>query len=169
MEPACQIRLASRAELSYLPEIERAAASLFPKGRIPDPPAVMPMTELEEAFKGGLLLVASVGDEVVGFAASQERERYLYLAEVSVHPEHGRRGLGTRLVRAVIQEARRRGLSGVTLTTFRDLRWNAPFYAKLGFRILSDSELSPTLRLALLGEARLGMTDRVAMLCSIAE
>lgn len=37
-------------------------------------------------------------------------------------------------------------LRGLTLTTFAEVPWNAPYYARCGFRVLDDSELSPGMR-----------------------
>lgn len=143
--------------------IERAAAALFPAGRIPDVDDVMPMAELERAMDAGLLFVATVPDQVVGFAMAQERDDVLHLAVMAVPPDHGRLGLGRRLVAAIVDEAARRGRAGVTLTTFEDLPWNGPFYRKLGFRALREAEFDPSLREILAHEESLGMTDRVAM------
>lgn len=70
----------------------------------------------------------------VGFTLTSERGSTLYLDQVSVHPDHGRRGIGRALVARVIDDARDRGLKSVTLSTFRDVAWNGPFYRKLGFR-----------------------------------
>ena len=162
----CQIRLAEKAELLCLQEIERAADTLFPVGRLPDPDDVMPLEELVKAQDNGLLLVAVWEGAIAGFAVSQVSGDLLHLAEMAVHPDYGRRGIGTQLLTAVIQQAMDRDLSGVTLTTFRDLPWNTPFYEKRGFRILSNSELNPMLWEILTKEKRLGMKKRVAMLCS---
>ena len=69
----------------------------------------------------------------------------LHLEELDVLPGHGRQGIGTRLVRALCDGARGRGIAAVTLCTFRDVPWNAPFYERLGFRILgSHPKRSPT-------------------------
>ena len=85
--------------------------------------------------------------------------------EMDVLPEHGRRGLGAALVGAVVAWARRRGHHGVTLTTFRHLPWNGPFYRRLGFEALSESELTPQLAEHLHAEADAGLDParRVAM------
>jgi hypothetical protein len=67
-------------------------------------------------------------------------------------------------VNAVSDWARYRGLPAVTLTTFRDVPWNGPFYAKLGFRELS--ELSPGLAAMREHERAIGDDDfgtRIAM------
>jgi GNAT superfamily N-acetyltransferase len=83
---------------------------------------------------------------------------------VDVLPQHGRRGLGTRLVREVLSftTARRRA---VTLSTFRDIPWNSPFYARLGFRVLPVEEWSAPLADCMRREAARGLTPdlRVAM------
>jgi predicted N-acetyltransferase YhbS len=101
--------------------------------------------------------------EVVGFAMAQEQDECLHLAVMAVHPAHGGRGLGRKLVLAIVNEAVRRQRAGVTLTTFDDLPWNGPFYRSVGFRVLGDDELSPALRQVLAQEEKLGMTTRVAM------
>jgi len=66
-------------------------------------------------------------------------------------------------VEATCRWAARQGLLAVTLTTFRHLPWNAPFYARRGFRVLSPDELGPGLRAALRGERAQGLRRRVAM------
>jgi hypothetical protein len=59
----------------------------------------------------------------------------------------------------------------VTLTTFRDVPWNAPFYARLGFRILEPSAWTPGLMALLALEESRGLPRRlrVAMRYSIAD
>ena len=59
--------------------------------------------------------------------------RFLHLGELSVDPNHGRRGIGRTLVEAVAVRAGGLGLAGVSLSTFRMVPFNAPFYAALGF------------------------------------
>ena len=38
------------------------------------------------------------------------------------------------------------GYHAMTLTTFRDVAWNGPYYAKLGFQPLAEVDLGPELR-----------------------
>jgi hypothetical protein len=44
-----------------------------------------------------------------------------------------RRGHGRELVEAVKSESGRRGCKRITLRTYADVPWNAPFYASCGF------------------------------------
>lgn len=157
------IRRAERADLAALHAIERASAVLFPAGRIPDVDDVMPMDELEQGLAGGSLLVAVLDGVVIGFAMAKALDGNFHLTVMAVHPAHGKRGFGRRLVQAIIDEAKRRKHPTVTLTTFGDLPWNGPFYQGAGFRVISDEVLSPALRRILAQEAHLGMERRVAM------
>ncbi|MGG6294647.1 GNAT family N-acetyltransferase [Leptolyngbya sp. AN02str] len=85
--------------------------------------------------------------------------------ELDVLPAHGRQGLGRALVETVCQWAQQQGCQEMTLSTFRDIPWNAPFYAKLGFRLMDDSALTPALREIQQQEADYGLPidDRVFM------
>lgn len=79
----------------------------------------------------GFLLVA--GAPVVGFVHVVEIDDEAHLEQVSVHPDHVRRGLGTALVRAAMHRARAAGHHRLSLCTYRDVPFNGPFYAALGF------------------------------------
>jgi GNAT superfamily N-acetyltransferase len=86
----------------------------------------------------GFVLV--VGRPCVGFAHVLEERGTAHLQQLAVDPAHGRRGLGTALVNACCEEARLRGASQLSLTTFRDLPFNAPWYARLGFVIIDQPD-----------------------------
>ncbi len=160
--------------LALLPAIEAAAEALFPSGRLGAAMgSTRPLAVLQLAQAQGLLWVALDADDTpVGFAMARwldaaghaSKLRTLHLQEMDVHPEHGRRGLGSALVRHVAEEARRRGSAGVTLTTFADMPWNAPFYQREGFVTLQPGDLSPPLRAILDDEVAHGLQQRVAML-----
>jgi hypothetical protein len=57
----------------------------------------------------------------------------------------------------------------MSLSTFRDIPWNAPFYAKLGFRILDESELTEGFQQIRRQEHESGLpiTHRVIMYCEL--
>jgi GNAT superfamily N-acetyltransferase len=162
-----RITLARRKDVPLLAHIELSAARLL-AGHAPD--SVLAETssdeELESARQLGRLWVALAGDTPVGFARVDVHESgAAHLEEIDVLPEHGRRGLGTRLVAMVCSWAASEGYGAVTLTTFRDVRWNMPFYASLGFEVIPRHELSPSLRSVVRAETRRGLDPfrRVAM------
>jgi ribosomal protein S18 acetylase RimI-like enzyme len=83
----------------------------------------------------GLLVVAAAGEEPVGcggvrFAPGGIAE----LTRVHVVPAARRRGVGTRIVRALEQAAREHGCERVRLDTRDDLVEARAMYARLGYR-----------------------------------
>ena len=144
---AYAIRPARARELPALREIEAAAGELFRQvgrsdvsdGGPPDLPV------FERARAEGGLFVADLAGAPVGFARMRIVDGTAHLDELSVHPAHGRSGLGARLVEFACAWARARGYDAVTLSTFADVPWNGPFYARLGFRALPEHELTPGL------------------------
>ncbi|MEO8622421.1 MAG: GNAT family N-acetyltransferase, partial [bacterium] len=153
------IALARPHDLALLPQVELAAARLL-AGHAPD--SVLSETTSDadflEAQRRGHLWVALADDVAVGFAQVRVLEPLAaHLDELDVHPTDGRRGLGTRLVLAVCEWAAANGHECVTLSTFRDVPWNMPFYARLGFRVIPPDELSPALRSIVAHEGRHGL------------
>jgi GNAT superfamily N-acetyltransferase len=82
-----------------------------------------------------------------------------HIDQVSVRPAHGRQGIGRRLISRVEDWGRDQSLRGTTLTTFRHVPWNAPYYRRLGYRELAPSEAGPGLQAVLRHEARLPGLD----------
>jgi GNAT superfamily N-acetyltransferase len=162
-----RIAAARPRDLPLLPAIELAAATLL-AGHAPASVLAETTTRaaLEEAQQRGHLWVALADGVPVGFAHIEVLEPGIaHLEEVDVHPEHGRRGLGRRLILAVCQWAATNGYSWVTLTTFRDVPWNMPFYARLGFEEMPPNELTPALLSVVDDETRRGLdpSRRVTM------
>lgn len=94
-------------------------------GVLPPPP--QPYGDGSELF----ILVA--GRPPVGFARVDELDGQAHLEQLSVDPVAARRGLGRALVEAAANESRLRGFTAMTLCTFTDIAFNAPFYASCGF------------------------------------
>jgi GNAT superfamily N-acetyltransferase len=162
-----RIAAARPGDLALLPAIELAAATLL-AGHAPASvlAETTSQTDLEDAQRRGCLWVALAEGVPVGFAQIAVLEHGIaHLEEIDVHPEHGRRGLGRRLTLAVCRWAATNGYSWVTLTTFRDVPWNMPFYARLGFEEIPPKELSPALLSVIDDETRRGLdpSRRVAM------
>ncbi|MGB3439283.1 MAG: GNAT family N-acetyltransferase [Actinophytocola sp.] len=157
------IREASPTDLPVLRDIERAAGEPFRDvgmAAIADdePPTIETLTAYQRAGRAWVL-----GDPPVAYVLADEVDGYAHIEQVSVHPGHARRGIGRALIDHVGEWAKGRGLAGLTLTTFADVPWNAPYYARLGFTVVSD--LTPGLAAIRAHEATCGLDawPRVAM------
>ena len=160
MEASYSIELAQPQYLHKLSAIEQQAASLFRGWNVPQSvlEEATPLEEFQAAQAAGLLWVAlSPQRQPVGFALLEREGLQLHLEELDVHPQHGRRGIGRTLVETVCAWARDQGYAEITLTTYRDIPWNGPFYAQLGFKVLGAAELTPTLRERMEAEAARGL------------
>lgn len=143
-----EIRLATTEDTLLLQDIEIAAGALFLQYEFTADLAadITPVEDFVQAQKDNLLWVAaSPSGKPIGFALVYTLDGEAHLQELAVHPEFGRQGVGTNLVEAVCEWLRSAGIPAVTLTTFRDIPWNAPFYQKLGFRIIEPDDLTPSL------------------------
>lgn len=162
MDPRYTIATARLQDIHRLAAIERAAATLL---HAHAPPAVLDETtgdsDFREAQAAGRLWVALADDSPVGFALVEMLAEDLpHLEEINVHPQHGRHGVGTALVRTVCEWVSRSGYSEMTLTTFRAVPWNMPFYSRLGFEEVSPDKLRPELAAVVQDEAARGLDPR---------
>jgi len=134
-------------DIPALISLDRAASKLFEPTGLLGPEALdshVPADILEQEIPlSNVIVCRNQQGWPVGFALARPRADGLYLDQISVHPDHGRQGLGRALVLEVLEEARRRRMPHVTLSTFRDLPWNGPFYHRMGFRELSRRKYSP--------------------------
>ena len=128
-------------------------------------------TRLRPSTSSGLQpLLRMSGEKVIAaFLSAEYFAQDLHIWEISVHASAQGRGIGRRLIEAAVTHAREVGLEAVTLTTFRDVGWNAPYYARLGFETQSDDALSPRLRAVLDAEIANGLPGerRCAMRLSL--
>lgn len=142
------IRTGTEADIDPIRRVEVAAGRLFAgigMESIADdePPTI---GELTAHCEDDTLWVAVAEDNTVaGYAMASVVDGQGHLDQVSVVPEQGRRGIGRALVERVITWAVGRGYASVTLTTFRDVEWNGPYYERLGFLTVDDSKLGPEL------------------------
>ena len=152
-----------------MPPIESAAGKLFQQIEGLAGIAGMhtvPVDRLQRYIRKGHCLVAHVGEVMVGFLVNEPFRRELHIWEFNVHPQFQQRGIGAGLMRACLIDARNSGFKAVTLTTFRDVEWNAPFYARLGFEEVTALDAHPRLagELALEADHGLPADRRCAMI-----
>jgi GNAT superfamily N-acetyltransferase len=88
-----------------------------------------------------------------------------HIEQVSVHPDHARQGIGRMLIEHVASWADERKLQALTLTTFRSVPFNAPYYRRLGFHELAPEQITPGLGEVLAAEVAFGLdpSSRVCM------
>lgn len=160
------IRRARADELALLPGIEIASGECFREIGMAwvadDDP--LPMAQLQAAHRRGEVRVAAAPPPVA-FVVTAPLDDAVHIEQISVHPAHARRRIGAALIEHVAETARGRGAAALSLTTFADVPWNAPYYARLGFRQLPASQCTAGLAELMREEARRGLAAarRVAM------
>ncbi|EMC0026149.1 TPA: GNAT family N-acetyltransferase [Enterobacter cloacae] len=141
------VRPTRPGDVTALPAIERAAGQRFrdyPElAWLAEGDVISAEQHLDYAERG-LSWLALANDQPVGFILAELHASSLFIVELSVHLDWQGKGIGRRLIACVADQARKRGLASLTLTTFRDVPWNAPFYARLGFEMITT--LTPELR-----------------------
>lgn len=134
-------RPATPADLPHLRDIERAAGETFRAAGMPeiaddDPPPLDALAAYQRA--GRAWVVDGEAGTPVAYLIADVVDDALHIEQVSVHPTAARRGLGRQLIDHAATWAREHGLAALTLTTFADVPWNAPYYARLGFTVVTD-------------------------------
>ncbi|OXU34988.1 GNAT family N-acetyltransferase [Enterobacter cloacae] len=141
------VRPTRPGDVTALPAIERAAGERFrdyPElAWLAEGDVISAEQHLDYAERG-LSWLAVANELPVGFILAETHVSSLFIVELSVHLDWQGKGIGRRLIACVADQARKRGLASLTLTTFRDVPWNAPFYARLGFEMITT--LTPELR-----------------------
>jgi GNAT superfamily N-acetyltransferase len=153
-------RPAREDDLPALREIERAAGRSFAELGMDlvaddEPPTIELLRRYVAA--GRAWVHADDRDRPVAYLLADLEDGCAHVEQVSVHPDSAGAGLGRELVEHLMAWARERRLPAVTLTTFVDVPWNGPYYRRLGFRDLAESELTPELKRIRSEEAARGL------------
>lgn len=163
------IRPARAEDAEALPGIEQSAGLAFraiPElAWLADGDNVSAQRHRALIAEGACWVGADDRDRPVGFLSAGIEGDTLHVWELDVRLDRQGQGIGRALLERAIADARRRGLAAVTLTTFRAVAWNAPFYRKFGFRILEGVEIDGRLTGLLGDEVEHGMAldQRCAM------
>ncbi|HDV6329358.1 TPA: GNAT family N-acetyltransferase [Burkholderia cenocepacia] len=168
------IRPATREDAAAMAAVEVAAAQRFREigmtdiadGEPTDAAAVLVRIDDGRAY-----VAVDPQGTCVGFAFYRLLDaQRLYLEELDVAPSHAGQRIGARLIEQVIARAAREHVEQVVLSTFRDAPWNAPYYARLGFRIIDDTAFDDALRAIRAHHVALGLdeTQRVFMRRAVA-
>jgi GNAT superfamily N-acetyltransferase len=163
------IRAANDRDASLLPDIERSSGEIFRQWPglewIADD-TVQSQEQHRALIADGIALVAEVqGAGIAAFLNGEVAPDALHIWQIAVHRDRQRNGIGRTLIEAAQQLAIDRGIKTLTLTTFRNVPWNEPYYRRLGFVTLDSVELNPRLKAVLHAEGQAGMP--IAQRCAM--
>jgi GNAT superfamily N-acetyltransferase len=165
-----EIRGGRLSDVPRLGEIEVAGSTLFAthgmfNEELRGPMSPADITNLETHIAAGHLWVADVDGTVAAYVMTSEVDGNAHVDQVTVDPDFGRQRIGRALIEYAVDVARTEGFAQMTLTTYRDVPWNGPYYERLGFVILSADALPPAIRAIRDHERELGLDKwpRVAM------
>ncbi|HNR76974.1 MAG TPA: GNAT family N-acetyltransferase, partial [Parvularculaceae bacterium] len=131
-----RLRPATTADIEPMRALERRAAQKFREVGY-DFCADGPVREAAEhqrvMTEGQTLIAESPAGAAAGFAMFEPLDGAVHLVEIDVDPDFQNRGVARALIAAGEDWARDGGFDEMTLTTYRDVPWNAPFYRRLGF------------------------------------
>jgi GNAT superfamily N-acetyltransferase len=164
--PRPVVRLATPDDVDLLAPIERSAGERFRDVGMasvaddPEPPREVYVEAVgrNHVWVAELETAAALGDGPVGYAwvlvlgpdgnalghdaSGRGAEGRHHLEQISVVPEAGGLGVGAALMEAVIGWARADGGSALSLSTFRDLPFNRPWYERFGFEVIPGAEVA---------------------------
>jgi GNAT superfamily N-acetyltransferase len=163
------IRAANDQDTPLLPDIERSSGEIFRQSPglewIADD-TVQSQEQHRALIADGIALVAEVqGAGLAAFLNGEVAPDALHIWQITVHRDQQRQGIGRTLIEAAQQLAIDRGITALTLTTFRNVPWNEPYYRRLGFVTLDSVELNPRLEAILRSEGQAGMP--IAQRCAM--
>lgn len=154
------VRSAVADDLPQILKIERRAAAAFADIGHSDiaTGAEMPIALFEVGLKDGLLWVAiDAANHPVGYAPAAMIEGFFYLEDISVDPQHQRKGLGDALVTQIIDHARFLYCPALVLSTLEAAPWSNALYRKHGFLSADMSRLPQAISARLAAETELGL------------
>ena len=154
------IRPAQPEDLQRIRDIEVAAGQLFRAigmDSVADDP---PMTEEELAAyqrAGHAWVATGPTGTAIAYILVDVLGVWAHIEQVTVDPDQGRRAIGSTLIAHAERWATWAGLRGLSLTTFTNVPWNAPYYERLGFRHLPENEWTDEHALVVLREKQHGL------------
>ncbi|PNV97954.1 GNAT family N-acetyltransferase [Pseudomonas protegens] len=156
-----EIRRARVTDADFLPAIETCAAELFRSDAqlawLADAAVADAPSHRANIQRHPVWVAVTADDIPCAFLNAEACDRELHVWEISVARGHQGQGIGKRLLQAARQYALEQQLEALTLSTFRGLPWNEPFYQRQGFVTLEQAQLGPRLCQVLADEARYGL------------
>src|ERR1044072_672197 len=137
------IRQARPDDLPELREVERAARQAFRRLGMDlvadaEPPTVAELATFQADSRAWVY--TDEGDRPVAYLLVAVVDGEADIEQVSVRPEDGRRGIGRGLVDVAREWAVAHGLPALSLTTYTEVPWNGPYYARIGFEFVPPGQ-----------------------------
>jgi GNAT superfamily N-acetyltransferase len=141
------IRKARFADIPFLGPVERSAAELFRSanldflvdGSTVDPKVLAAMIDAQH-----LWVACDFMDYPIGFSGGEAIEGNFHLVEISVAQDFQGKGVGRALMERMEADVQREGYKAITLTTYRNLGWNGPWYSRIGFLEVNPAKMGRT-------------------------
>ena len=155
------IRPGRESELDLVAEIDKDACTAYvdldsaldvelPAGH---PYALAELARWNEILRAGdLFFVCSPAGEPIGFAALCQVDGLPFLDQLSVRRAAMRQGVGRSLMAFAQHWSAPKG--ELWLTTYGHVPWNSPWYGRVGFVRVPESEWGPELRAIVQNERR---------------
>lgn len=138
------IRKARNEDIPLLGPVERSAAEIFRSVNLDflsDGPTMDESLLSKMTNSNHLWVAVDKSDQPIGFAGGEDIDGNFHVAEVSVTQHAQGKGVGKSLMTELIRQAKEEGYTTITLTTYRDLPWNGPWYNKMGFLEVKVDEM----------------------------
>ncbi|MEZ5215691.1 MAG: GNAT family N-acetyltransferase [Ilumatobacteraceae bacterium] len=161
------LRPATTADVPEFGRIDVATEAMFVDAGHPEfaDGGTIPDDVAARAIAEDRITVAELDGVVVGWVYVTRVEGELCIGQISVDPAAQRTGVGTAMLRRVIEAARAADEPSILLNTQSDVPWNQPWYEKFGFEVVPEQRWTSGLR-AIVSEqtgAGLDWTTRVHM------
>lgn len=158
------IRLAVAEDAQLLPAIETSAAQAFrvmaELSWLAESPPMSIARHSQLIALSTCWVALDAENRPQGFLSAEQHGNDLHIHELSVMQSMQGQGTGRRLIEAAMEYARSTRLSFVTLTTFTNVPWNAPFYSRLGFQTKATKDLDQWLAAILSEEYKHGFAPK---------
>lgn len=160
------IRRAEPEDAAAMLAVGAAADRLFAGHGFPQIAELPPtsLADFRDMLAGSEAWVALLDGRPAGFALAGEAAGSYWLKELAVDPAQGRRGIGTALLATIVAHARAVGRSAIVLSTFREVPFNRPFYARHGFADMEPESAPVPLRAQFLREVPPGVDPAARIL-----
>lgn len=158
--PTFSIRKPQSSDIPALAQVERSATELFRTVNLDfliEHPTVDPYLLVAMANANHLWIATDKFDQPIGFACGEYLEGNFHIVEICVALNFQGMGIGRTLMSTMMEAVRREGYNAVTLTTYRNLSWNGPWFSRMGFLEVDAQQLTKTFEEILEIEAKHGL------------